>query len=1253
MKKNIQKITIILFTLLFVGGINKVLCQTNIPNGVELSKFVPTSPEAAALSKYGQTQVNLYTGTPSVNIPLYELKSRDIAVPVSLSYSSSGTKVEELPSRVGLGWTLNAGGAITRSVRSRPDDKPWGYMDGNHKTDSINNANLNTAAGFILAQQAGANDFDVEPDNFYFNVGGISGKFFFDQNAQIHLIPEQKLKIEYQMSGSGTLQEITKFTITTLSGIKYTFGGLTNLGNKAYEDVNMPELFNNRNGYRVITAWYIVKIESIYGVVDFDYYNRNYETEYYTTVNKYQLFDLFIPSNTSCGYAGLWNSVDPPSKVPTDNSTRKYQYLNAVAVKTISCDNGKIEFSESGTQRTDQLGLYALNAVTVYNNKNSTIKNFVFTYNYNNNRLSLEKLIEGFPGALNPDGSPVNNKEHLFSYFENASSPIPSDRNSFSRDHWGYYNGKVNATLVPPLIHSFPTELPRVTNLYHDVYLSGANRYPDADYARLGVLKTVQYPTGGTTDFEYELNTQSNHPHEYSLQETKSLYTNATAFTTQNINGISTHLYSQALIVYNALGNKIRIQVYATNLGAAVGQVWKKDNAGNYSQLIATINNNTSEILLASGDYQVRVSNVSGSPAYTIDFNWQNDTNIFYTGGLRVKRIINTDPFVPAKPEIKRYEYLAANNISSGYSQGLNEYSYDMEDYYTYVCQPSQLGTVEEPYAIQYVIRTSTSNNSMMLPEGSSVGYSNVSEFIGENGEGGKNEYYYTSVATNPDVQHLNFPFGNGENYDYLRGRLNKEKTYKKTNTSYALLQETNKTISVQSIYETPTSRIGFNPQVKRQPEVPHPLSFGIQRQSGKIITAKIYENENRVTEYDPNTGIQLENKVQTLSISATNDLPTHILTLNSKAGEEIHQYTTYTPDISLIMPSTGLTGTTGDALAINGINKLYNSGKMGNPAEVITIKKLSDGNLYVTDGTLYFYNPNVPELSAVYKLDIKIPISAQSFISCFIYNPGNGQSNQLRYDSRYKKKMAMNVYDTKGNVLMQKKANDITMMYIWDYDQYYPSAEVVFPKSQFTQQLPYGDIPTQNSNTTSAPQPAPFLPYCAHSSFETSSGGNWSNLDASSITDAQSVGITAVTGNSIYNFTTTNSLSFNNMQQSETYYISIWCKSFPPELVTDIPATYTPEVLVTRNGWTLYRFEVSGVVTATVKGKGYADELRLYPKYGRMSTYTYQPLVGVTSSCDENNNVTYYEYDLLGRLKIVKDKDFNIIKVLDYKYKQ
>lgn len=53
-----------------------------------------------------------------------------------------------------------------------------------------------------------------------------------------------------------------------------------------------------------------------------------------------------------------------------------------------------------------------------------------------------------------------------------------------------------------------------------------------------------------------------------------------------------------------------------------------------------------------------------------------------------------------------------------------------------------------------------------------------------------------------------------------------------------------------------------------------------------------------------------------------------------------------------------------------------------------------------------------------------------------------------------------------------------------------------------------------------------------------------------------------------------------------------------------------------------------------------------------QITTYTYDPLVGVTSITTPNGQIEYYKYDSSGRLMHVKDHNGNIIKKIDYHYK-
>jgi YD repeat-containing protein len=53
------------------------------------------------------------------------------------------------------------------------------------------------------------------------------------------------------------------------------------------------------------------------------------------------------------------------------------------------------------------------------------------------------------------------------------------------------------------------------------------------------------------------------------------------------------------------------------------------------------------------------------------------------------------------------------------------------------------------------------------------------------------------------------------------------------------------------------------------------------------------------------------------------------------------------------------------------------------------------------------------------------------------------------------------------------------------------------------------------------------------------------------------------------------------------------------------------------------------------------------------VTTYTYDPLIGVTSITDPKDYTVYYEYDDFNRLKQVKDADGKILSENEYNYKQ
>src|SRR6202012_537761 len=93
---------------------------------IPVAPLTVQSPNAASIGLFGSYPVSYYTGVPIIDIPLYTLKEREISVPISLSYHASGFRPDQHPGWVGTGWSLNAGGVITRTVNDIMDEYNYG-----------------------------------------------------------------------------------------------------------------------------------------------------------------------------------------------------------------------------------------------------------------------------------------------------------------------------------------------------------------------------------------------------------------------------------------------------------------------------------------------------------------------------------------------------------------------------------------------------------------------------------------------------------------------------------------------------------------------------------------------------------------------------------------------------------------------------------------------------------------------------------------------------------------------------------------------------------------------------------------------------------------------------------------------------------------------------------------------------------------------------------------------------------------------
>ena len=215
------------------------------------------TPNAENLARYGQIPVDYFNGLPNISIPISEIKLYDYVLPVSLSYHASGNKPDQHPGWVGMGWTLNAGGAISRKVNCYKDEMDitefnyqisgficsgaGGYLNDISRTNTVDW----DSQTYLFGLQSNYCKIDYEPDEFMVNVNGINASFYIVNNVNGKI--DVKIKSKYGdnfkidialkndtcadyfyktlIGKTHLFTHISQITLTNKDGIKYIFGG--------------------------------------------------------------------------------------------------------------------------------------------------------------------------------------------------------------------------------------------------------------------------------------------------------------------------------------------------------------------------------------------------------------------------------------------------------------------------------------------------------------------------------------------------------------------------------------------------------------------------------------------------------------------------------------------------------------------------------------------------------------------------------------------------------------------------------------------------------------------------------------------------------------------------------------------------------------------------------------------------------------------------------------------------------------------
>ncbi|OQP59654.1 hypothetical protein A3860_36400 [Niastella vici] len=1135
------------------------------------------SPDAASLGKFGNIPVNYSTGIPSITVPLYEISIGKVKVPISIDYHAGGIRVDEVASCVGLGWALNCGGTISRNVMGLPDEQGSTGMlyAPDFATVAAQPENYRQYITDVVDGQR-----DALQDQFSYSLPDQNGKFTFNQDASVFQFPVTTNKIE-RYYNNGQLS----FKITDDKGTVYLF--------ERPEQYN-PGSVNNQQALSYYNVWHLTQIivPAMGETIDFNYEptcgNLSFEA---IASGMYRLGTQAV-----CDVNPNDDYPDDPGLIDEDEASEVHQHNSFTPwyLSSITWRGGKITFTNV-CDRLDRTSEMRISEITVYaddKNVQTQIRKIKFdhsyftssqgtTYNYfataeqqAKYRLRLDAV-----EFLSTDASDQPQK-----YTMEYDNTEMAARETYAQDVWGFNNGQwANTSLLArQLIKGWTNK----SGIYNDTYryIGTANRDVNPLYMKAATLKTLQYPTGGKTEFELE-------PHQYTTnQQSVSSQTascgayggmNESATTTFTVqSNWSNFRYSCFFSKFNYSGvtDRPRGKITDVTTGQVILNVSSNTDASQTASCgitpLSLIPGHTYSIFVEI--YTTTASAVSASLDVTYDVT-SNTIQTNLGGGLRIKSIKNYDNTGDLISQ-DTYTYGENENGIGVLSIPYTFFSMNEEDIITRADCPNA------GYHCRYIIGNITKefHAASLYPAsqiaGSPVLYTSVTKYQLDFSGGktnGKSVYEYDVTqdvegVPGPDIDKTGMRMISNS---WRNGRLKKESVYRSTQSGGYILKAVKQ-------YDYVLSRIASQNSLKIKGK--YVEAEGNRCQPLSTLTGEVY-----VSSYTIETGAYL---LQTTTNTSYDDKGAPFITTENFV---------YADPAHLFPTSTATSSSKGEALTTN----MQYAHDLSAP-----------GNVYEK-----MVNRNI--ISQPVTTQEQLNSDQQSFTSSH-FNDWFGDSKLLVPDkvdlqiSTYpaQTKVRFNRFDNYGNILQQQKENDVYQSYIWDYQSVYPVAQC------------------NNADYNSI----------AYTSFEADGAGNWTIGN-----NARNTG--GITGKNCYDLS--NGISKTGLTSGTTYIVSYWTTNSTPFGITGTQGTVLQGKKI--GNWTYFEHKVSGVIALTLQQTGLIDELRLYPADAQMVTYSYAPLVGVTSACSAQSMITYYEYDGMGRLKLIKDQDGNVIKTYEYHYKQ
>jgi YD repeat-containing protein len=693
------------------------------------SDIIPASPTAAGYQKYVELSgVNHSSGAVSASIPLYDVKLPKYNIPLTLNYVSNGLKVGDRSGWVGYGWSLSAIGVVTRTVIGHPDEGTSSTVPYNQCIKKILEYDAENKLPLLCSSIPDVNNVEVkdyvktsngkdfEPDQYSYSTPTCSGQFYIDHNMNIIKLDHDHV----QIVPSFKRNKIESFDIVDTYGNRYTFNEME---------------FTSTDRYEYTSSWYVSNVKTFSGEsISYKYV----ESSTYSKVNYKSIWtdNLRVVMNTTSPENCKFNGVPSHSQIYGALS------CNQIRLQQIMFEGGSIEFSDSKYKDL----YYKLDKIRVLSDTdNKVIREIDFRYISKGTEIFIDKISM-------PSIEDNNSTDYNLNYY----SGFPVGDYERSQDIWGFYNGANNTSLVPQI------------KINGRVYNSGASRDVTEGIAIAGMLKSIEFPTGGKVEYLYEQNTIFGIDTKKIEQDFTVLVPGQITLEDGNVLtipdlGSNLKLYNLTLptdkdVTFNVNVLKDKNQAVDNN-DYTINVSKFGENATVFE--LNEFKNQSVTVRLKAGTYiismetNVTPSKLSLSTSYDVDV--EKNINV---GGMRLKGIKHIDS---DKRTIlnKEYDYSLKSNTekSSGYLISPKPvFEKDVKYYYMY---GSDMG-IHVGVALTKEVSGCSVNSITSVP----MSYTNVSEINGVNN--GKTVYnfqkmgdYYSSDISACAIQNIKYESAN------------------------------------------------------------------------------------------------------------------------------------------------------------------------------------------------------------------------------------------------------------------------------------------------------------------------------------------------------------------------------------------------------------------------------------------------------------------------------------------------------------